>query len=263
MKKISFLIFFGILIVILSLLFSESKGSFSGVDSGISRVFQPIGIVFSDVSGDVKDLLVNLTNIGDLEKENKKLRLEVNGLQSKNAMMTADIQENESLKRALGFKDNSGFQTVAASITFFDPTNVRESIVIDKGAKDGIKPKMAATSEGFLIGRVTDVYANSAKILLITDPLSDVPAQIPDINADGLVQGQIGMGIIMNQIQQDAALQEGQNVITSGLGGGYPKGLLIGKIENITKQNNSIFQSASIRTQIDFNTLERVQIIIN
>ncbi len=263
MKKISFLIFFSILIIIFALLFFRSKGSFSSVDSGITEIFQPVGVVFTNASGGIKDFFTNLANIGNLEKENKQLRLKVNDLESKNARMAADIGENESLKRALGFKENSGFQTIAASITFFDPTNARESIMIDKGTKDGIKPGMAATSEGFLIGRVTQVYGDSSQILLISDPLSDVPALIPDISADGLVQGQIGMGITMNQIQQDANLQAGQNVVTSGLGGSYPKGILIGKIENITKKNNSIFQSASVRTQIDFNALERVQVIIN
>ncbi|MDO8507508.1 MAG: rod shape-determining protein MreC, partial [bacterium] len=175
--------------------------------------------------------------------------------------MTVAEKENESLKRELKFKTESGFQTVTASITFFDPTNLRESILIDKGTNDGIRPKMAATSEGFLIGRVTDVYSDSSKILLITDPMSNVPSLLPDVNAIGLVQGQVGMGLNMSQIPQETDVKKGAVVVTSGLGGEYPKGLIIGKVENITRKNNSIFQSASLRTLIDFKLLERVQII--
>lgn len=262
MKKISFLIFFSIIIIIFSLLFFRSKGSFSSIDSGITRIFQPIGSIFVGSTGGVKGFFENLGNIGNLQKENRELSLRINELESQNARMTVAEKENESLKRELKFKNESGFQTLAADITFFDPTNVRESIMINKGASDGIKEKMAATSEGFLIGRVTEVYSNSAKILLITDPLSSVPALIPELTATGLVKGQLGMGLEMEQIPQEADLKKGQVIVTSGLGGEYPKGLVIGKIENITKKNNSIFQMASLRPLIDFKSLERVQIII-
>lgn len=261
MKKISFLIFFSILIIIFSLLFFKSKGSFSGVDSGITKIFQPVGAVFTNSTGGIKNFFSNLGNIGNLQKENKELTEKNNVLESETARMTVAEKENESLKRELKFKTESGFQTVTASITFFDPTNLRESILIDKGANDGIRTKMAATSEGFLIGRVTDVYSDSSKILLITDPMSNVPALLPDVNAVGLVQGQVGMGLIMSQVPQETDLKKGAVVVTSGLGGEYPKGLIIGKVENITRKNNSIFQSASLRSLIDFKSLERVQII--
>lgn len=261
MKKISFLIFFSILIIIFSLLFFKSKGSFSGVDSGITKILQPVGIVFTNSTSGIKNFFANLGNIGNLQRENKELKERINTLESETARMTVAEKENESLKRDLKFKAESGFQTVAASITFFDPTNLRESILIDKGANDGIRPKMAATSEGFLIGRVTDVYSDSSKILLITDPMSNVPALLPDVNAVGLVQGQVGMGLIMSQIPQETDLKKGAVVVTSGLGGEYPKGLIIGKVENITRKNNSIFQSASLRTLIDFKSLEHVQVI--
>lgn len=261
MKKISFLIFFSVIIIIFSLLFFKSKGSFSSVDSGLTKIFQPVGIIFVSSSNGIKGLFSNLGNIGNLQKDNKELRSQINELESEVARMTVAEKENESLKRELNFKTNSGFQTITASITFFDPTNLRESIMINKGAQDGIKEKMATTSEGFLIGRVSEVYSNSSKILLITDPMSSVPALLPEVNAAGLVQGQVGMGLRINQIPQETDLKKGNVVVTSGLGGEYPKGLIIGKIENITKKNNSIFQTASLRTSINFKSLERVQII--
>lgn len=261
MKKISFLIFFSILIIIFSLLFFKSKGSFSSVDSGISRVLQPVGMVFVNSTGWVREIFTNFGNIGGLQKENKELRSKVNELESEVARMSVSKKENEGLKRDLGFKTDSGFETITAEITFFDPTNIRESIIIDKGANDGVKEKMAATSEGFLIGRVTEVYSNTAKIILISDPLSSVPALITDVNAAGLVQGQVGFGLTINQVPQEIDMKKGQTIVTSGLGGEYPKGLILGKVENITKKNNSIFQTASIRTLVDFKSLERVQLI--
>jgi len=261
MKKISFLIFFSIIIIIFSLLFFKSKGSFSGIDSGIGRIFAPVGAVFSNATSGVKDFFSNIGNIGNLQKENKELRTRVNGLESENARMSVGAKENEALKRELKFARDSGFETISANISFFDPTNIRETITINRGSNDGVRTNMVATSEGFLIGKVTDVYPSTAKILLITDPLSALPAMCTSVNATGLVQGQVGMGIVMNQIPQDIELKKGEVIVTSGLGGEYPKGLIIGKVENITKKNNSIFQSASLRPLIDFKSLERVQLI--
>jgi rod shape-determining protein MreC len=262
MKKISFLIFFSVIIIIFSLLFFKSKGSFSSVDSGVTKIFQPVGMVFVSSASGIGDFFSNIGNIGNLQKENKELRSQINKLESEVARMTVAEKENESLKRELNFKTNSGFQTVTANITFFDPTNIRESIMINKGAKDGIKEKMAAASEGFLIGKVVEVYSDSSKILLIADPMSSVPALLPEVSATGLVQGQVGIGLQMTQVSQETDLKKGQIAVTSGLGGEYPKGLVIGKVENITKKNNSIFQTASLRSLIDFRSLERVQIIL-
>ncbi len=263
MKKISFLIFFSILIIIFSLLFFKSKGSFSSVDSGITKVFSPVGMVFANSTGGVKDFFSNLGNIGNLQKENKELRSQINSLESENARMTVNEKENEALKRELGFKNDSGFSTIPAEISFFDPTNIRDTIVINKGSNDGVRTNMVATSEGFLIGKVTDVYTTTSKILLITDPLSTLPGMMTTIDATGLVQGQIGNGLQMTQIPQETDLKKGEVIVTSGLGGEYPKGLMIGKVESITKKNNSIFQSASLRTFVNFKALERIQIIKN
>ena len=186
-----------------------------------------------------------------------------NQLEAQVARITADYKETESLKRELGFKTDSGFDTIPAEVSFFDPTNVRGTIIIDKGKNQGIVQDMAATSQGTLIGRVTDVYADSSKILLITDPFSSIPAQLTTVEATGLVQGQVGMGLVINEVPQETDLKKGETIVTSGLGGQYPKGLILGTVENVTKQNNSIFQSASLRTLVDFNSLERVQIIKN
>ncbi len=175
--------------------------------------------------------------------------------------MSADIKETESLKRELGFKNDSGFNTIPAEISFFDPTNVRETVIVDKGKNQGVKTNMAVTSEGTLIGRVTEVYGNSSKILLITDPFSAIPAELTTIDATGLVQGQVGMGLVINQVPQETDLKKGETIVTSGLGGQYPKGLILGTVENVNKQNNSIFQSASLKTLVDFKSIERVQII--
>jgi len=261
MKKVSFLIFFSIIIIIGSLLFFRSKGSFSSIDSGITRITAPIGVIFSSSASGLSSFFGNLGNIGNIQRENKSLREKINRLEAEKAKMSQLVKENEALRKDLNFKNDSGYETVMARVSFFDPTNVRASIVVNKGVKDGLYSGMVATSEGILVGKVTDVYDRTAKIILITDPFSSIPSITQTFGIAGLTQGQVGTGLIMSQIPQEVILKKGENVVTSGLGGDYPKGLILGRIENITKKNNSMFQSASLRPLVDFNSLEWIQLI--
>ncbi len=244
-------------------MFFRSKGSFSSVDSGLTRVLSPIGIVVSNSTSGIGSFLSNLSNIGKLQKENKQCEDRVNALETQVAAMKEQVKENEALKKELGFKQGSNFQTLAAEISFFDPTNIRETITINKGKADGVKTEMVVTNEGFLVGKVSEVHEKTSKIVLITDPLSSIPASFSNSSLSGLVQGQVGLGLVMTQIPIESEVKQGDAVVTSGIGGQYPKGLLIGKVESITKKNNSIFQTASLRSFINFAKLERVQIILS
>jgi rod shape-determining protein MreC len=195
MKRTYLLIIGCIVIIVISLAFTRSKGSFSSVDSGISKVFAPIGIVFSHSTAGISNFFSSLGNIGNLQKENKQLQERVDNLEAQVATMKEQVKENESLKRELSFKQSSGFSTISAEVAFFDPTNIRETITVNKGEKDGIAKDMVVTSEGFLVGKVSEVFSATAKIALITDPLSSIPAVLNGSTLSGLVQGQVGFGL--------------------------------------------------------------------
>lgn len=261
MKRVSLLIFLSIFLIFGSLIFFESKGAFSKVDSGIGKVFSPIAGVFSNYGSGFIQFFSNFSKISSLQKENKDLSEKVTLLESEVSRMKSIAAETDSLKKELDFKKNSGFETITAEIAFFDPSQIRETIIINKGQKDGVRTKMAVTSQGVLVGRVSDVFDTTSKIILINDPLSTIPAIVENTNILGLAQGQLGIGIAMNQIPVQESIKEGQLAVTSGLGGELPKGLIIGRIETIEKKNNSIFQTALLRPLVDLRLLERVQVI--
>jgi rod shape-determining protein MreC len=135
-------------------------------------------------------------------------------------------------------------------------------IIVDKGSDKGIRTGMpAVVSDGILIGRVTDVYSNTAKITLITDPASAINAEVQDSSSKGIVNGEYGLGIKMNMISQAQEIKESDLVVTSGLGGEMPRGLVIGKIGRINQSKDKLFQEASVLPEANFSDLRIIFVV--
>ncbi len=135
-------------------------------------------------------------------------------------------------------------------------------IFINRGARDGVTEGMPVVTEKGLVGRVTQVSANASQVLLITDPISAVNARLLNSRAEGSVLGQAG-GLRMTYIDLNATLQEGDTAVTSGLGGNFPEGIIIGQVTSIRRFQFELFQEAEIRSLNDFNRLETVLVITN
>lgn len=135
-------------------------------------------------------------------------------------------------------------------------------IFINRGARDGVTEGMPVVTEKGLVGRVTQVSANASQVLLITDPISAVNARLLNSRAEGSVLGQAG-GLRMTYIDLNATLQEGDTAVTSGLGGNFPEGIIIGQVTSIRQFQFELFQEAEIRSLNDFDRLETVLVITN
>lgn len=227
----------------------------------IGTVLRPIGIVFEDIGSNISGFFRGFVNIGNLQKENTELKDKLNQALVEVAKLSDAQKENLALKRDLGFKNDNGFELVAAKVVFFDPSNIRDTITINVGSRDGIKNNNVVISEGFLVGRVIDVKETSAKIKLISDPDSAVPSTVISSNITGITKGKIGNGLELEQVPQSEKVNQADKVVTSGLGGEYPKGLIIGKIEEVQKISGSIFQQIIVKPIIDLTKLERVMVI--
>ena len=172
--------------------------------------------------------------------------------------------QNEILKRQLNFGASAIQKLLPAEVTAYQPDNFRAFISINKGARDGIKEGMAVTSEGSLVGKITEVSTTSAKVFLLIDPEFKVAAldQNSPSRATGTVRGQIGRGLFMDKIPQDQQVKPGDTIITSGLGGDFPKGLVIGRVESVNQKDNAVFQTAQIVSDIKFSQLEIVFVMV-
>ena len=132
------------------------------------------------------------------------------------------------------------------------------TIAINRGTRDGIAPGMPVVSQQGLVGRIVDVTANAARVLLVTDTNSYVSARLQTTRELGTVQGQLTGNLRMIMIPQEATVQVGDVVITSGLGGNFPPDLVIGQITSKRQFEFELNQEAEIRSLVDFDTLEFV-----
>lgn len=259
-RLLNFLTGLGLVIVIVILhtlgWLKPIESLFLGVGSSVSRNFYSAGnrtSGFFDFWG----------SIGSLREENKNLKNEVIDLKTKIAALGEAQRENDLLREQLAYTRVSSFKTIPSFIVGRDSNNLLQYFVINRGEKDGVKVNMPVIfSRGLLVGRVVETYRSTAKVLLAVDSSSVIPAIVQNTSRpSGLIKGEHGTGLLMETIPQDKTLNKGDLVITSGLGGDFPKGLVIGQVEEVKNSDNQLFKEARVQPLVDFNKLEMVFVI--
>ncbi len=219
-----------------------------------------ISIPFEQIS----QIAQTIEDIGQLRAENARLRMEVDRL-TQEAVRVGELQrENAELRAELGFKQTDPqFRWVRARIIGFDPSNLVHAIIIDQGTRSGVAEGMTVTTPQGLVGQVVQVTPNTAKVLLITDVSSSVYSLIQSNRAKGVVNGSRSGQLTMTFIPQGDHVQPGDRVVTSGLGGVFPEGLLVGTVTEVRQNAVDLYQEAEVRPAVDFGRIEEVLVIVN
>jgi len=199
-----------------------------------------------------------LIPFASLREENRILRDRIALLNRKIEEMTVIYDENERLKAFINFRKNIPYITVPAQVIGRDPTNWSNSLVINKGANDGVRQNRAVLSARGLIGRVLEVGRRSGKVLLITDPNSKVGVVIQKNRQGGILVGRPDGKCKMVYISLDADVARGDKVITAGLGGIFPKDTLVGEVMKVDREPGRLYKYAIVRPAEDLSKLEEV-----
>jgi rod shape-determining protein MreC len=134
-------------------------------------------------------------------------------------------------------------------------------VVLDKGERDGIRPEMGVVTLTGAVGRVVKSSATSSVVLLLTDPNNAVTALVQRTRDEGIIEGTVSGKARLKYIPLLAAVRVGDPVVTSGLTGGFPKGVPIGTITGIQKDEGDLFQTAEVQPEVDFTKLEEVLVV--
>ncbi|MBN2048496.1 MAG: rod shape-determining protein MreC [Anaerolineaceae bacterium] len=199
-----------------------------------------------------------------LRQQNAQLQSEKAMLQKEVIELRAQLEEAEVFYALLDFaRTRSENQYIAASVIGKDPSPFMSYIILDHGSDDGIYHGMPVVTELGLVGRVDAVTANASRVQLVTDPAFTVNVKTQNSHAEGVLVGSITGDIELQMVAQTDVLDSGDLILTSGLGGNYPSELLIGQVGSVRKQENAVFQSASVQPSVDFQNLDVVLIIRN
>lgn len=262
------LIFFALAAVSLVLLILSSSGRMAPVEGAASGVARPFLLGFSGVGRQISNILSTARDLATLRAKNQQLQAQVDTLTIDNLRLKEVEAENEQLRRLNQFAqlnptyDFRGGQVIARVISQ-GPSNYLSTISLDLGSLHGIKPGMPVVTERGLVGRIWKVGPLSSTVLLVTDPASGVQAMVQRNRVVGVVSGRPGEFPVMDYIPQDADISVGDLVITSGLGGSFPKNLVIGQIVAVHHKDYEMFQQATVRPTVNFDRLEFVQVITN
>lgn len=202
----------------------------------------------------------------DYEAELLKLQNQIKQMELQTESMDEVKKENNRLRALLGMKESGELAYTGASVIAMTPGNWFSSFTIDKGADDGLAPDMPVVTEKGLVGRIVGVSANTSVVRSIVDSQSAVAAIVEKTRDNGIVSGTLnisGSGDLMQMeyISDEATINIGDRILTSGLDGVYPKGILIGTVKAISRQMNSSSGTLVIQPSVDFKRIEEVLVV--
>lgn len=233
----------------------------------VQYVVAPVQGVFQRLTRNVEGLFATVKNYQLVLQENENLRQQLTEAASVQTQLAELRQENNRLRSMLEFREASEYELIAAEVIARDPTNWFDTITINKGTRDGVEHNMAVVTAEGLIGNVLSAAPNSARIQLLTNAGRRVSALVQRSREPGEV------GVVehdpnnaaylrMKDLPREANIQAGDTIISSGLGGVFPKGLLIGYVLETTEDEMGLTQNALLQPAANFNRLEEVFVVI-
>ena len=233
------------------------------VEDASYLIVAPLEALLRAIATPIANLVTNFGDIRSLTAENERLRTENERLSSQIASLRQDTSRIDELERLLEVKHAASDQTfIAGQIIASKPSNLRQIIAIDRGKSDGLKTGMPVVTEGkTLVGTITRVDSHNAWVTLVTDVDSAVSAADLESQAAGVVSGGYNRQLSMEFVAGDATVKEGDTVVTSGLGGTYPAGFVIGRIIGITGQPQEVFRKVTVEPLASLSHLNTVLIM--
>jgi len=252
-----------IVAVILLLIFLHYLGSLNFIERYfVNYIIEVQGNTYSFLSK-LKYSFINYEEAQNYKKENEQLKIQINELIYSNSQLQQYQVENEKLRSILGFLEQNQAQVNMASVIGRDLVRPN-TLIINKGSKDGVKPGQAVVVDnGIIIAKVIEVKNNISTVLLLTDKLSQLAVSTLTVSkSTGLAEGEYGLSIIVRYIPQDVEVKENDLIITSGVETNIPRGLVIGKVNRVISHDNDLFKSVTITPLVDYSQVSFVGLII-
>jgi len=222
----------------------------------------PFQTAISKVSNYTGSVWGKYTALLNVREENEQLRQELLQYKAANIEYREAVATNVRLQKLLELKESLPPPTLSAEIVGKDPSIWFRTFTINRGSSDGVQKGMPVVTVEGVVGQVLTSSPNYSKVLLATDPNSAIEVITQNTRVQGIVKGQGPEAFALHYVLKSAEVEKGDYVMTSGLGGVFPKGLMVGTISEITKTRRGMFQNIEIKPAVDFSQLEYLIIIM-
>ncbi|MFN3966738.1 MAG: rod shape-determining protein MreC [Endomicrobiia bacterium] len=207
----------------------------------------------------------NIISFVKTHQENQKLKKQIEELELIHRKYETLLRENTEIKALLNIQKRIHYKVFSARVIGRDPTDWFKTILIDTNGLSLVKRNLPVINinknQICLLGRVIDVQKSTAKVLLLTDPLSNVPAKVTRSGETGVIVGQGSSDLILDYLLPESDIKIGDKVITSGIGEIFPEGIPIGTVYKIYSKDNTYFKKAIVKPFISWNKINFVLVI--
>ncbi len=262
-KSVKSSIIYILVIVSISLL-SIPESITNNIKVTVASPLAPVQKIISHTSGFLKNRFKRLVSVASNAQKNEEMEKEVFLLKNKIVKQQNVINVyKQRLEVVSEFRENNhnNEKPIIADIIGYDVSNFRKSVIIDVGTKQGASVDDIVVFGNALVGRISAIGRSSGRVVLITDPASNVPSRFLQSRIQGIVQGSANGTCIMKYVPRQTEINESDKVISSGIGGAFPKSLYIGDVIEVKQKNAKLFKDIKIKPRVVISKIEHVLVI--
>lgn len=248
--------------VCLLLLTLQMRGRASGASDALAIFTTPVQTVVSRVNRTAFGLWSTYQDWKNVRAENRRLRDEAQRLRVESLRVSEVDEENRRLRRLLELKEALPLETISGEVIGREWGGWVRSLTVNRGRSSHVVRLTAVIGPDGLIGRIVDVRGGSSVVQVLTDPASTVGAHVVRTRTPGIIEGEPRGTIRLKYMARDGAgMQVGDMVVTSGLGGLFPRGIPIGRVRSIDDRGSALFHYAQIAPAVDFARIDEVLLL--
>ena len=202
-----------------------------------------------------------IENLQSLAEENRALKKQLVEMNLQLGALQEARRENWRLRESMGLKPPADFHIVPVRLVAVIEQFYPIGAVINKGSDDGIRVNQAIVNRYGLVGKIKETLAHSAAVQLLTDPGNAVAIRVAETHQMGTVRYSPEKGMILNNLPADAQVKKGDLIVTSGLGGIYPAGLTVARVDSVLPNTGEIFKSVRLKSAANFSELDELFVL--
>jgi len=227
----------------------------------LMEAFKPLLLVESQMTDDASDFLRNYFDLVGVREENLRLKQRLAQLEGQQRQMAELEAENHHLADLLELRDALGTTAIAANVIGSDATGLSQTLMLSEGDHQGLRRDMAVVSINGVVGKLIAVSHDAARVLLISDHNSALDAIDQRSRARGIVAGLVEDELVMKYVDRSEDVKSGDMIVTSGMDGIFPRGLLVGTVARVSQEGPGLFLNVEVKASVDFRELEQVMIL--
>jgi rod shape-determining protein MreC len=224
-------------------------------------VLRPLQMAAQGTANWVVGIQDNYLTMSGFKAENERLRRRIQELEVERQRLLEADAVNRKLQQLLEFRSQLPSKAVTASIIANSASSWFQGCILDKGSADGVQKDMAVVTPLGVVGKVVSVTKRSAKVILLTDANSGIDVLVQRTRSRGIVSGSLDNGTVLKYMKRSEDVQVGDRLITSGVDGVFPKGLLVGTVIKVNKQHLGLFQSVEVLPAVQSSRVEEVLVV--